>query len=252
MLIRKAFYLSFCLLSLSIFSSVNAANSKNQTQLYDSLQCLDATRKVETEYNIPPHILSAIALTESGRNNNITPNNKVHTPWPWTANIRGKGKFFKTRQEALASFKGLLARGEKMFDVGCMQVNWHYHGDAFSSLEEAIDPYNNVRYAAEFLISLYEKTGSWPKAVERYHSATPTYFRVYRRKVASNWNKARDLMSPVDGQLNHYFMKNQIAEIRKEKSDLVKISKLDSQRIARMREIAKLRARVREYALNNY
>ena len=42
-------------------------------------------------------------------------------------------------------------RGARSFDVGCFQINYRWHGDAFASLEEMFDPLVNTRYAARFL-----------------------------------------------------------------------------------------------------
>ncbi len=220
--------------------------SVSWSEISESLVCLDATRKIEAKYNIPPHILSAIALTESGRTNQYDENTKLRTPWPWTANIAGTGRYFQSRNEALLTFKQLIMQRNDMFDVGCMQINWHYHKEAFNSIEEALDPYYNVQYAAEFLTSLYERTGSWVKAVERYHSATPIHYQRYRQIVATNWDKARDLMSPIDGRLNGLLIENQSVKVTKAQQVI------DLNKIARMREIAKMRAKVREYAQNNY
>jgi len=224
----------------------------------DALACFEATRKVEAEYDIPPHILSAIALTESGRKNTYN-REKIHSPWPWTANIRGKGQFFKTKEQALKKFKALVDNKNYMFDIGCMQINWHYHKKAFLSIEQALIPYENVRYAAEFLTNLYERTGSWTKAVERYHSGTPKHYRRYRKVVASNWNLARNLVSPIDGQLTPMIEHEELKKIQddtiithamlKENPKAIKtISAHDKLKIARIKEIAKLRARIRQYA----
>jgi soluble lytic murein transglycosylase-like protein len=240
----------FMKIILFSFAILISTISVSWSTMPESLLCFEATRKVEAEYNIPPHILSAIALTESGRTNNYNKTTKIRTPWPWTANIGGAGRYFKSRTEALLTFKQLIARQNNMFDVGCMQINWHYHKEAFNSIEEALDPYYNVQYAAEFLTSLYERTGSWTKAVERYHSATPKHYQRYRQAVASNWDNARDLMSPIDGRLNALLLQNTYDKFKI--SDNRKIETIKANKIARMREIAKLRARVREYAQSNY
>jgi len=219
---------------------------------YDALLCFEATRKIEAEYNLPPHILSAIALTESGKQN-VYYKKKIQSPWPWTANVRGKGKFFASKTAALRTFEKLIENNDDMFDVGCMQINWHYHKQAFSSIEEALTPYYNVQYAAEFLTSLYEKTGSWPKAVERYHSSTPVHYKRYRKVVASNWLKARDLVSPIDGHLNSLLIQPKLRDIKNVNAVRADNQKIEnSLKVARMREIAKLRARVRQYANNSY
>jgi hypothetical protein len=72
-----------------------------------------------------------------------------------------------------------------------MQVNLHYHGQAFDSLEEAFDPAHNVAYAALLLKSLYRDARSWSTAIARYHSWTPKLARKYRNKVKNAWSKAR-------------------------------------------------------------
>jgi hypothetical protein len=222
---------------------------------------------MEILYNIPQHILSAIALTESGKTDK---NTKLYMPWPWTANIGGSGRYFKTQKEALFTFKQLIARKYDRFDVGCMQVNWHYHKGAFSSIEEALDPYYNVRYAAEFLTSLYKQTGSWTQAAVYYHSKTPMRYQIYRKFVSSNWDKARDLMSPVNGRLqgilntptSQELIATQLqAQLQEQtqnpqtalvKQDKDKMLRLEKQKIKRMHEMAKLQAQIRQYAHNNY
>jgi hypothetical protein len=209
----------------------------------ETFQCLEATRKIESEYNIPPHILSAIALTESGRRDHKT---KLQMPWPWTANIGGAGRYFKTKNEALLTFKQLIAKKNYMFDVGCMQINWRYHKNAFSSIEQALDPYYNVRYAAEFLTSLYAQTGSWTQAAVYYHSKTPVYYQKYRKIVGTNWDKARDLMSPIDGHLHKFFTQASSGTLLMSK----KTTPISHTRMKRMQEIARLRTRIRQYAQN--
>lgn len=72
-----------------------------------------------------------------------------------------------------------------------MQVNLHYHGEAFDNLAEALDPAHNVDYAALFLKKLYRDARSWSAAIARYHSWTPKFARVYRNKVKVAWTTAR-------------------------------------------------------------
>ena len=57
-----------------------------------------------------------------------------------------------------------------LIDVGCMQINHHYHADAFASVTEMFDPHKNVDYAAHFLTRLRQREGSWTMAVARYHA----------------------------------------------------------------------------------
>jgi hypothetical protein len=85
----------------------------------------------------------------------------------------------------------LQARGVRNIDVGCMQVNLHYHPDAFASLEEAFDPAANVAYAADFLVELRREARSWTRAVGQYHSREAIRGNGYRAKVFKAWRAER-------------------------------------------------------------
>ena len=67
-----------------------------------------------------------------------------------------------------------------------MQVDLHYHPDAFTSMEEALDPAANADYAARLLVDLDrgEAGGSWDIAVGLYHSRTSLLVAEYRDRVA--------------------------------------------------------------------
>jgi len=71
-------------------------------------------------------------------------------------------------------------------DVGCMQVDLHYHPDAFASMDEAFDPEANADYAARFLLAVHdsEAHGSWDIAVGLYHSHSALLAAEYRDHVA--------------------------------------------------------------------
>jgi soluble lytic murein transglycosylase-like protein len=79
--------------------------------------------------------------------------------------------FARSRDEALAAFEAARAKGHRLIDLGCMQVNHHYHAHAFASVADMLDPVQNVRYAARFLRKLYAETGTWTLAVARYHAS---------------------------------------------------------------------------------
>ncbi len=143
--------------------------------------CFDAVRRVSKETNVPIDILSAVALTETGMQKNGN-----FFPYPWSANVEGKGFRFKSKADAVLSAQSWLKQGITSFDTGCMQLNWRWHGRAFTDLNHIFEPYANVRYAANYLKSHYVALGSWAAAVGRYHSGTEVYASVYRKKVAVN------------------------------------------------------------------
>jgi hypothetical protein len=149
--------------------------------------CAGAVGPQEARSGIPKKLLAAISLVESGR---WDAEAGKGVAWPWTVTAEGKGRFFPTKSAAIAAVRRLQVRGVTNIDVGCMQVNLHYHPDAFASLEEALDPGRNVAYGAKFLGDLKRDHGSWQKAVQHYHSSTPERRIPYQRKVYAAWRGA--------------------------------------------------------------
>ena len=124
-----------------------------------------------------------MSLIESGRRLK----NGEFVSWPWTINIKGKGKFFKDKKSALSFVKKYTSKGKKNIDIGCMQINYMYHPKAFNSFDEAFEPEINVKRAAELLKKLYKKFGSWKEAVGYYHSYRTSRRIKYSSKVFNKW-----------------------------------------------------------------
>ncbi len=144
--------------------------------------CTVAAQQFENKYQIKKHLLTTITNVESGRWNQKKQRNIA---WPWTINAQGKGRFFATKQQAIAEVRRLQAQGVKSIDVGCMQINLAYHPDAFENLEEAFNPYKNVEYGAKFLTKLYKQKGNdWNKAATAYHSNLPQKAKKYAHKLS--------------------------------------------------------------------
>ncbi len=150
--------------------------------------CSAHAAQQEKAERIPPGLVHAVALAESGRwleGDNST------KPWPWTV-TSGKDSFYlSSKEEAIAKVEELQANGRTNIDVGCMQINLHYHPDAFSTLEDAFDPDQNVAYGTKFLKGLRNKTRSWGKATAFYHSQNRARGIAYRDKVYKLWRKLR-------------------------------------------------------------
>jgi hypothetical protein len=132
----------------------------------------DAARKT----GVLPEILWAVAKTES---------NFGKGPWPWTVNLKGKGYYFPDKRSAKLFLKKLPKGVEYKTDIGCMQLNWGYHGSAFSNHTKMLNPRLNVLYAAFFLKELYLESGRWAKAVASYHSRKWHRGGKYANHVAS-------------------------------------------------------------------
>ncbi len=155
--------------------------------------CTIAVQAMERHNAIPEHLLSAIALTESGR---WDAERQAKVAWPWTVTNGGAGKFFETKAEALAEVEFLLTAGEQNIDVGCMQINLKAHASAFETLAESFEPERNVAYGAGYLKRMYKTTGNWLSAAAAYHSTTPAPNARYRSKVERHWNQLRGRPTP--------------------------------------------------------
>lgn len=142
-------------------------------------------------YGIPAGILYAVGLTETGRKGSL------HA---WSLNIEGRAVLARSQQEAIAEFRKARESGAKLIDLGCMQINHHYHGEKFPSVSDMLTPRRNVDYAARFLAELKQRHGSWSMAVARYHAGPnndPAHKRYVCRVIANmvatgfgNWTPA--------------------------------------------------------------
>jgi hypothetical protein len=150
--------------------------------------CRAAIGATERTTTIPPRLMAAIAMVESGRQDPVTGR---PTPWPWTVEAEGQGNFYDTKAQAITAVRALQARGIHSIDVGCMQINLLQHPNAFTSLEQAFDPTANAIYAARFLTELYGQTHDWPRATGLYHSATPGLGIPYAGRVMVAWAEER-------------------------------------------------------------
>lgn len=149
--------------------------------------CESEITAAAAKYNVPPGILYSVGLTETGRKGSLQ---------PYAMNIEGKSYFAKSPDEVMQQFTAARGRGAKLIDLGCMQINHHFHGENFSSPSEMLNPKKNVEYAARFLSSLHARHETWTMAVARYHAgpnnnpAQKKYVcRVIANLVATGYGK---------------------------------------------------------------
>jgi hypothetical protein len=102
-------------------------------------------------YDVPLAVLYAVGMTETGRRGSLQ---------PFALNLQGPSFFAANLHEALLRFEEARKRGATLIDVGCMQINHHFHASQFRSLEAMFDPHENVDYAARFLKELRTREGS--------------------------------------------------------------------------------------------
>lgn len=155
--------------------------------------CSQYAAEQEAAKRIPPGLVHAVALAESGR---WSERDKSTKPWPWTVTSGQESFYLPSKEEAIVKVEELRASGRTNIDVGCMQINLHYHPDAFSSLNDAFDPNKNVAYGTKFLKNLRDQTRSWGKATAYYHSQTRARGIAYRNKVYKLWRGLRRRSAP--------------------------------------------------------
>jgi hypothetical protein len=134
----------------------------------------DMISKAESKHNIPKGLLASIAKVESSGN-------------PYALNISGRQVQASSKNDAIKIASSYVKQGTTNIDVGVMQINYHWHGENFESLEKMFTLENNIEYAAKLLCSLYHQHGSWNKAVRFYHSSKPEYYQKYAKKVMITW-----------------------------------------------------------------
>jgi soluble lytic murein transglycosylase-like protein len=142
-------------------------------------------------YGIPAGILYSVGLTETGRKGSLQ---------PYALNIEGRAVFARSAHEALTAFENARSQGVKLIDLGCMQINHHYHSEKFDSVRQMLEPRANVDYAARFLVELHRRHETWSMAVARYHAGPnndPAQKRYVCRVIANlvatgfgNWTTA--------------------------------------------------------------
>jgi len=159
-----AFIFSFAL-------SATAAAAANRCEA----EILRAARR----YHVPPGILYAVGLAETGVKGSLQ---------PYALNIEGKAVFARSAAEAEAIFDKARREGATLIDLGCMQINYHYHGSHFRSVADMLEPRQNVDYAARFLATLKKRNDTWSMAVARYHAGPnndPAQKRYLCRVIAN-------------------------------------------------------------------
>lgn len=136
--------------------------------------CDRAAQNAARTHGVPLEILRTVALLETGRKQG----DRLR-PWPWALNAGGTSHWLDSKADAAAKARAILATGRRNLDFGCFQLNYHWHGASFASIEDMLDPAQNADYAARYLQSHFQRLGDWKAAVGAYHSRTPKYAARY-------------------------------------------------------------------------
>lgn len=164
-------------ITANILPKIKRYKDHNNDTLEQSLDCQKIIRKIEVEYNIPTNLLAAVATVESGQK-------------PFAVYARGRSKYFSSHDEAVKFVIAQKKKKVKNLYVGPMQICLKSHGKQFESIEHALTPYNNIRFAAQLLISLHKKYGTWDKAVMHYNASSRKV--SYTKRVMAIWGGDSD------------------------------------------------------------
>ena len=82
------------------------------------------------ENAVPVGILYAVAMTETGQRGALN---------AYAMNIDGRAVFNRSLREALDQFAQARASGARFIDIGCMQIDHHYHGARFRGVDHMFD-----------------------------------------------------------------------------------------------------------------
>jgi soluble lytic murein transglycosylase-like protein len=158
----------------SMLPKIKKSNETNNELLSKSINCAEIIGHMEEEYNIPKNLLAAVAMVESKHE-------------PFAVYSGGNSRFFKSLSDAAHYVKEQKEMGVKNVFVGPMQICLQSHGRKFDNVEHALNPHQNIRFAAQLLASLHKKHGTWFDAVKHYNASRNKV--AYTKRVMAIWGE---------------------------------------------------------------
>lgn len=157
--------------AVTVFGVIGQTSGSFAAQEQD---CVIAAQAAALQTDVPLPVLLAVALTESGRGSGAGT-----VPWPWALNQAGQSHWFASRSALLAHLERLEPAALERLDIGCFQLNHHWHRSGFTSVFQMVDPDLNALYAARHLAELYRRHQDWTAAVAAFHSQSPEHAAAY-------------------------------------------------------------------------
>lgn len=164
--LRRAVAATVGFFGLAIMSFQPAAAASND--------CVAHAAEIERELGIPAGILASIAMVESGGGG---------VPTPYIMNVNGRAVFAKNAADAAKRLRDKKGRLVSSAYIGCMQISLRVHKAQFDSLDDMVNPRDNVRYAGQLLVRLHQEEGNWRSAIARYNGASIRAAHGYVCKV---------------------------------------------------------------------
>jgi hypothetical protein len=166
--------------------------------------CLAAARRAEHIHGLPQGLLVAIALSESG----------LHAH---ALNIGGRSHF----PDSAADARALLASAPHGTSVmaGCVQVNARVHA---RGADWPLDAERSADWAGGMLRRWYSESGSWIRALARWHGGSP----ASTRRVLCRVRAKLDVTAPDSPLLNEAGCAGTMAQERRSAEVLLSLAEM--------------------------
>jgi hypothetical protein len=165
--------------------------------------CLAAARRAEQVHDLPPGLLVAVALSESG----------LHAH---AINLGGRSYHPRDLERARAILAG-APRGATLM-VGCVQVNARVHA---RGSDWPLDPLRATDWAGGMLHRWYQETGDWADALRRWHGGSPRSAHALLCRVRAKLEVA----NPDSAVLQDYPCEGtMVARLRREAQELLEVA----------------------------
>jgi len=142
--------------------------------------CVSHAVEAERKFNIPPGLLVAISLVESGQDG---------TPNPYVMSVGGRAVYARSANDAARHLRDKRGQLKENVYVGCMQLSLSSHRGQFQPVERIVEPKENVFYAGRLLLRLHGEEGSWKTAVARYNGGSTRQAQGYICKIWQHLNE---------------------------------------------------------------
>jgi hypothetical protein len=121
---------------------VAIAVSSSAARADGSLACEREMTRASALHAVPLNVLYSVGLTETGSRGGLS---------PYDMNVDGAAVHSTSLAEAMTRFAQAKGRGAKFIDIGCMQINHHFHSADFHSLSEMFELSEIAQDAGGFL-----------------------------------------------------------------------------------------------------
>ncbi|MBP8232241.1 MAG: transglycosylase SLT domain-containing protein [Rhizorhabdus sp.] len=120
--------------------------------------CLAPARDAARRHAVPQAIVEAMVWRESSNQ-------------PLAIGVAGRAVIAPDPGTAVRWIEHWRRQGVKdvSIDMGCMQVNRHFHPAAFGAPENAFDPVLNTEYGVRYLRTLFDRYRDWTLAAAAYN-----------------------------------------------------------------------------------